>query len=329
MFGRLGSLTYRFRYLVVAGWIALAAGAVLLAPSLAQEGLTNQSAFLPAGTESVLARDALERAFPGATAASSASLAFARDAGLSDADRAYIAATADWLTSADAPAVVRDAVAGIATVDSRPELAAMLRSADGKLEMVAVNLDVTAAGSGAEAVISAIRDHLGASAPAGLDAHVTGTAAISTDYLAAIVKGTESTTIVTIVLVVIILLLIYRAPLAALVPLITIGAAFLVSRGVLGDARRGRLAPVVAARHVRGRPGLRRRHGLRDLPDLAVPRGGLARRLAQRVADHRPAHRRGHQRQRGDGDRGSRLDGLRPVRDDPDDGSRRSPSRSS
>ncbi len=234
MFGRLGSLTYRFRYLVVAGWIALAAGAVLLAPSLAQEGLTNQSAFLPAGTESVLARDALERAFPGATAASSASLAFARDAGLSDADRAYIAATADWLTSADAPAVVRDAVAGIATVDSRPELAAMLRSADGKLEMVAVNLDVTAAGSGAEAVISAIRDHLGTSAPAGLDAHVTGTAAISTDYLAAIVKGTESTTIVTIVLVVIILLLIYRAPLAALVPLITIGAAFLVSRGVLG-----------------------------------------------------------------------------------------------
>ena len=234
MFGRLGSLTYRFRYLVVAGWIALAVGAVLFAPSLAQEGMTNQSAFLPAGTESVLAHDALERAFPGATAASSASLSFARDAGLSDADRAYIDETAAWLTSADAPAVVRDAVASVATVDSRPELASMLRSADGKLEMVAVNLDVTAAGSGADAVISAVRDHLNATAPAGLDAHVTGTAAISTDYLAAIVKGTESTTIVTIVLVVVILLLIYRAPLAALVPLITIGAAFLVSRGVLG-----------------------------------------------------------------------------------------------
>ena len=39
---------------------------------------------------------------------------------------------------------------------------------------------------------------------------------------------------VTVILVVIILLLIYRAPLAALVPLATIGSAFVVSRGVLG-----------------------------------------------------------------------------------------------
>jgi RND superfamily putative drug exporter len=93
---------------------------------------------------------------------------------------------------------------------------------------------VAAAGSDADAVIAAIRDHLETSRPAGLDTHVTGTAAISSDYMAAIVKGTDSTTIVTIVLVVIILLLIYRAPLAALVPLVTIGAAFLVSRGVLG-----------------------------------------------------------------------------------------------
>ncbi len=38
----------------------------------------------------------------------------------------------------------------------------------------------------------------------------------------------------TIILVVIILLLIYRAPLAALVPLLTIGAAFVLARGVLG-----------------------------------------------------------------------------------------------
>ncbi len=63
---------------------------------------------------------------------------------------------------------------------------------------------------------------------------MTGAAAISSDYLDAIKAGTESTTTMTVLLVLIVLLLIYRAPLAALVPLVTIGAAFVVSRGVLG-----------------------------------------------------------------------------------------------
>ena len=47
-------------------------------------------------------------------------------------------------------------------------------------------------------------------------------------------QGTDSTTRVTIILVLAILLLIYRAPLAAMVPLVTIGGAYVVARGVLG-----------------------------------------------------------------------------------------------
>jgi RND superfamily putative drug exporter len=234
MFERLGSLTYRFRYLFVVAWIAAAIGSVLFAPSIASEGMTNPATFLPPGTASLAARNALESAFPGATSTSSATLSFARTTGLTDADRSYLASIADWATSDAAPELVRSAVTGVATATTRPELAAMLRSADGQLELITLDLDVVAAGSAADAVVSALRDHLAATAPAGLDAHVTGTAAISSDYLAAIVHGTDSTTIVTVILVVVLLLLIYRAPLAALVPLATIGMAFLVSRGVLG-----------------------------------------------------------------------------------------------
>ena len=234
MFERLGSFTFRYRFLVVAAWVVGAVGCVLFAPSLATSGMTDQAAFLPAGTESVQSRNALERAFPGATSASSATLTFSRDAGLTDADRAYIDATAGWVRSADAPVAVREAVTGVATADSRPELASMLRSGDGQLEMMTLNLNVAAAGSGADAVVSALRSHLASGAPNGLATHVTGTSAISSDYLAAIIEGTGSTTLVTVVLVIVILLLIYRAPLAAMVPLATIGMAFLVSRGVLG-----------------------------------------------------------------------------------------------
>ena len=234
MFERLGSLTFRFRFLVVAAWAVAAVAAVLWAPSLAAEGLTSQTDFLPANVDSVSAHRAMNGAFPGEMAASSATLSFSRTGGLTDADRAYIAGYAAWASGPDAPAEVRDAVTTVATAESRPELATMLRSQDGELELMTINLDVATAGSAADAVVAALREHLATTAPAGLSAHVTGTAAISTDYLDAIIKGTESTTLVTVALVVIILLLIYRAPLAAMVPLVTIGVAFLVSRGVLG-----------------------------------------------------------------------------------------------
>jgi RND superfamily putative drug exporter len=234
MFEALGSLTFRLRYLIAAAWIVAAGASALLAPSLASKGTTDEAAFLPAYAPSAQAREALERAFPGATSTSSATLAFYRPTGLTESDRAYLDATAAWITGPDAPGLLRDAVTGTDSASSRPELTSMLESSDGTLELLVVNLDIGSVGDRADAVISALRDHLRATGRDGLASYVTGSAGISTDYLRAIKAGTESTTAVTVALVVIILLLIYRAPLAALVPLLTIAAAYLVARGLLG-----------------------------------------------------------------------------------------------
>ena len=234
MFERVGVLAYRLRYLIVIVWAIAAVLSVTLAPSLASAGAADQAAFLPGYAPSVRAADALEEAFPGAAASSSATLTFSRDDGLTDADRAYLASVATWTTSADAPRELRDAVLSVDSAVSRPELASMLRSSDGVLELLTVNLNVGSAGGLADTIVTQLRDHLADTAPAGLAVHVTGAAGITTDYIRAIQAGTDSTTLVTIILVVIILLLIYRAPLAALVPLLTIGAAFVLARGVLG-----------------------------------------------------------------------------------------------
>ena len=67
-----------------------------------------------------------------------------------------------------------------------------------------------------------------------MQGNVTGQAGIGADYLDAAMEATDRTTVVTVVLVVVILLIIYRAPLAALAPLLTIGIAWVVARGVLG-----------------------------------------------------------------------------------------------
>ena len=233
MFERLGSLTFKFRFFILVAWTAAAIAALAFAPSLAKVGSTDQSSFLPPSTESVQARVALERAFPHEVSAGSTTITFSRSTGLTDADRAYIADTASWITGSDAPAELREIVSSVQTPASDPELESMMRSADGQLEMMTVNLTVSPLAGGDRAV-EALRSHLGQSVPAGLQAHVTGAAGISVDYMNAILRGTDSTLLVTIVLVVIILLLVYRAPLAALVPLATIGVAYLVSRGVLG-----------------------------------------------------------------------------------------------
>lgn len=234
MFEALGSKTYKLRYLIVIAWVVAMVASVKLAPSLAGQASSDQSAFLPATAPSAMAEAALEKAFPGSTATSQATLTFSRDSGLTEADRAYIDAFAAWTTSADAPQNLRDAVTGTATATSRPELASMLQSADGQLDLLLVNLSVSSAGDEATAVVKDLRDHAAATSPADLAVHVTGQAGITSDYLAAVKSGTDSTTIVTVILVLVILLLIYRAPLAALVPLLTIAGAYVVSRGVLG-----------------------------------------------------------------------------------------------
>ena len=235
MFERLGSAAFRFRFLIVVAWIAAAAAALAFAPSLATVGSTEQSSFLPATTESIRARTVLEGAFPSGVAAGVATTSFSRESGLTAADRTYIGQVGSWITGPDAPADLRDIVSSVQTPESDPQLAPMMRSPDGQLELMSVNLTVASLAGGAGGAVDALRTHFAQTVPPGLQAHVTGSAGISLDYMNAITKGTDSTLVVTIVLVVVILLLVYRAPLAALVPLATIAVAFLVSRGVLGS----------------------------------------------------------------------------------------------
>ena len=233
MFVRIGILVTRFRWVVLVVWVATAAAFGVLAPSLAEVGSADEATFLPKEAESVAGRAVLARAFPDEAAPGSDTVVFAREGGLTDADRAYIEALSAWATT-DAPPQLRDVVRNVVTLASKPHLKAMFESADGSVQIATVNLEVASFTEGANSAVDALRAHLAETAPSGLAVHVTGSAGIGADYLRAIIAGTDRTTIATILLVVLVLLIIYRAPLAALVPLITIGAAFLVSRGTLG-----------------------------------------------------------------------------------------------
>jgi RND superfamily putative drug exporter len=233
MFERLGRAVYLLRYLVVAAWVAASVVAVAGAPSLTETGSADPASFLPKEAASLEAQAALERAFPAQVAAGTATIAFWRESGLTDADRATIDATGAWLVDPSAPPAVRGIVTGVVGTTDHPELASMLRSADGELELLQVQLSTTAFQPVTNAAVDAIREHLRATVPSDLAVSVTGSVGIGADYIKAIATATGRTTLVTVGLVVFVLLLIYRAPLAALVPLLTIGASYLVASGIL------------------------------------------------------------------------------------------------
>ena len=232
MFARLGSIVVRLRYVIVVGWLVAAALFGALAPSLAQAGSADEASFLPRDAESLGARGVIAAEFPADSAPSTALIVFSRPGGLTDSDRLAIEGLRKYFEGAGHPAEVRRYV----TAEGSPSLASMFRSADGVVELARVDMAHPSFLPLTNDTINAVRGHLAAASvlPAGLVAQVTGQAGIGRDYLQAIKEGTDRTTFVTIILVVLVLLLIYRAPLAALAPLLTIGAAFLVSRGVLG-----------------------------------------------------------------------------------------------
>ncbi len=180
------------------------------------------------------ARAVVNRSFPADAAPGRATVVFTREGGLTADDEAFIAKLPELATGAGAPEGLRSAVLRVVTAAGNPELASMYRSPDGALEIAQVDLNTVAFQTNANIAIDLLREQLTAGKPDGLQANVTGSAGIGNDYLEAIQQATDRTTIVTIVLVIVILLLIYRAPLAALAPLVTIGCAFLVSRGLLG-----------------------------------------------------------------------------------------------
>ena len=232
MFDRLGRLVIRLRFVFVVGWVAAAVIVGALAPSLSQVGSADETSFLPRDAESLAARHVIAAAFPQDSAPASALAVFSRPGGLTDADRAAIEGLRGYFQGTGHP----DAVQRYVTAEGSPSLASALRSPDGVVELARIDMSTPSFLPRTNTAIDVIREHFAKPGvlPTGLVAQVTGQAGIGRDYLAAIKEGTDRTTLVTIILVVLVLLLIYRAPLAALAPLLTIGSAFLVARGLLG-----------------------------------------------------------------------------------------------
>jgi RND superfamily putative drug exporter len=226
MFERLGRFVVYRRWWVIAAWLVAAVALGAFAPSLSDATTQDQADFLPDRYESVRASALAQQAFGQADGAT-ATIVVKRDDGgpLSAADQATVARMTQALTDAHVDKVT-GAVTGPQAV-----------SPNKLVQLVTVGLGNNPQDPALTTSITRIRD---VTAPVlqgtGLSRKVTGDVALYADNEDAFNRALVIVGVTTLVLIIVLLLVIYRAPLAALLPIVTVGIVTVISTGLIATA---------------------------------------------------------------------------------------------
>lgn len=233
MFRFIGRLTSYHPWSIVGAWLTIAVVTGFLAPNWDRNSQDDDIRALPARCASVRGYQLLEEAFPGDIYASNLVLAFERpESPLTDTDYQIIDAIRQRLESLrrEEPALALQAV----HAPGDPILGKKLKSNDGHCALLKVQLQFPYMAVQTRIAvdrIDAVVAETMATLPAteGLNLHPTGPAGIGRDLVRTSTNSLENTTLATILLVIVILLWVYRAPLLALVPLVTIAISVYVA----------------------------------------------------------------------------------------------------
>jgi RND superfamily putative drug exporter len=227
----------RGRWVAVAVWLLLGAAGLLAHAHIDDVTAAGQSSFLPADSESARALAALQDASAGGGEEVPVVIVFERRGGLSGADLKAIGRIGDGLgrlrLTGATPIV--DPFSG----EHRNALTRVARlangigpvSRDGAAALLVLAIDAEDRGAIVDGV-ERIRRYLGAHERPGLRAYVTGPGGIAADLEAIAADAGRTLLFATLGLVLLLLLLVYRAPVLALLPLLAVGAAYLVAIGI-------------------------------------------------------------------------------------------------
>jgi RND superfamily putative drug exporter len=226
VFGWLGRTVVRHPWWTIVAWLVAAAAAIVLAPKM--DTHTDQQDFLPTTYESVQAGKLADTAFPnGSQKVSNELMVVKRTDGqpLTTADQQKIGSTAQALQAKHVP--------GVMGVQTGPQAL----SQNHRMQVIAVGLptnftDEKLRKKNQDAIkqirAAAVKEFSGT----GLQDGVTGNVSSDLDNSESGDKTMALIGLATIVLIIVLILLIFRAPLAALLPIVVIAAVFMVSNAV-------------------------------------------------------------------------------------------------
>jgi putative drug exporter of the RND superfamily len=226
----------RGRWVTIAAWLLIATAGFLARSQIDDVTAAGQSSFLPRNAESTRALDVLEHSQKSGEEVPVV-IVFERDGGLTRADLDAIGRVGDGLNRlsvAGATPIVdpfsADATAPLGEVAKIADGIGPV-SRDGEAALVVLAIDAGDRGAIVDGV-ETIHRYLAAHARPGLDAYVTGPGGIAADLEQVADEAGRTLLIATLSLVLILLLVVYRAPPLALLPLLTVGAAYLVATGI-------------------------------------------------------------------------------------------------
>ena len=227
-FAAAGRLSVRFRWAIVLAWVAGAAAAMALLPSLSSVTQSDSTSFLPASAPSERAAR-LASPLQGATL-TSVTVVAARTGGpvggpLSAADGTFVARLARSLSRVDRVVAVRDAG----------------QSADGHAEQLTVLAALAQSGglatSDQATLVSRVRDAIRAAAPpADLAVHTAGTVATRVDTNATSGKTGGQVQWFSIAFVIALLVAVFRSALAPLIAVLPAIVVVLVAERLTAEA---------------------------------------------------------------------------------------------
>ncbi len=223
MFEKLGRFVVRRPWWVIGAWIIAAAAIISVAPTLTDVTNQDQTEFLPDSYESIQAQQLAEETF-GTRADVTATIVVTRtdEQPLTDADQETVVGLAGDLESAGIDHVV--------AVTTGPEFVAP----NSVVQLVNVDLEGNPNDPELTQAIRDLRDEIEPLVDdTGLNAGVTGELAQFADSEDAFERALQVVGIATFVLIIGLLLLIFRSPVAALLPLITVGIVGTVAPRVI------------------------------------------------------------------------------------------------
>ncbi len=216
MFTWLGELIARRPLLIILAWGLVIGGGVIWAVLGAEAPPGDVGSFLPADSPHNRAMALLREAFPTIAARSRIVIIAQRRTGLTPEDF-------DWL--ARAARAAGDATEGRVLSPALPFLMPRLVSRDQQAAMAVVSLSSNFISPATKAAVERVEAIVRADPPAGLAVEITGTAGIGRDYAIHTARALDATTWVTVIAVLTILIIVYRSPVGALIPLVSIGAS--------------------------------------------------------------------------------------------------------
>jgi RND superfamily putative drug exporter len=223
-FGAVGRLSVRYRWAIVAAWVAGTVAAMALLPSLSSVTQSDNTSFLPASAPSERAAQ-LASPLQGATLTAVTVVAAASSGTLTSADQLAIARLSSALSRAGRVAGVRDAG----------------QSADGQAEQLTVLAALAQSGGLATAqqasLVASLRDVIRTTAlPAGLEAHTAGTVATRVDTNATSSKTGGQVQWFSIIFVIALLIAVFRSALAPLLAVLPAVIVVLVAERLTAEA---------------------------------------------------------------------------------------------